>query len=291
MTDTAATILADPTPAPAADTTPAPNPAPAPAADQKPADPAPKAEAASWLDGIGDADLKAYAQNKAFKDPAEAIDSLRNLEKLLGREKLPLPKDEADADGWNRVYDALGRPENPDGYKLGELTSADPEFAKAAQSWFHEAGLGGRQAAKLAEHWNAYVEQTIQAQQAEAATRAKNELAEVQQEWGAQFDAKAEQGRRAARTFGLDGDALKSLEGALGTKRMLTLLSDIGGKLAEDTFVEGGQQRGFQMTADQAQARISTLKNDPAWAAKYVQGDAEARAEMERLHKIAFPGT
>ena len=48
---------------------------------------------------------------KGWRGPADMLTSYRALEKMLGSEKLPLPRDEQDRDGYERVYKALGRPD------------------------------------------------------------------------------------------------------------------------------------------------------------------------------------
>jgi len=72
----------------------------------------------TWIDSIEDSELKGYVSNKGWSDPAELAKGYQNLEKLLGSEKMPMPKGPEDAEGWNRVYDKLGRPESPDGYGI-----------------------------------------------------------------------------------------------------------------------------------------------------------------------------
>jgi hypothetical protein len=246
------------------------------------------AEGASWLDGIDDPELKAWAQNKNFPGIKEALASQRGLETLLGRDKLPLPKDDKDAEGWDRVYKALGRPDDAAGYGLDKLEGADPAFAGEAARWFHEAGLSERQAKALSGRWNEFMDKSIAAQQAEREQQQKAEMADLRTEWGQNFDTRAEEARRATKALGLTRDQLSALEGAVGTKAFLQMFSRIGSHFAEDKF-EGGEggSRGFSMSIEQAQARIKTLMADTEWAKSYLAGDANKRAEMERLNRVA----
>ena len=85
------------------------------------------------------------------------LTSYRALEKMLGSEKLPLPRNDQDRHGYERVYKALGRPDSPDGYGIVQDGSADPAFANEAARWFHEAGLSTRQGQPLAEQFNEHV--------------------------------------------------------------------------------------------------------------------------------------
>ena len=72
-----------------------------------------KGPVAPWLDGVQDTELREFIQNKGWNDPGEMAQGYRNLEKLVGGEKVPLPKGDTDNEGWERVYKALGRPAKP----------------------------------------------------------------------------------------------------------------------------------------------------------------------------------
>ena len=64
-----------------------------------------------WYNSVFQRDEnKGLAELKAWNTADNMLDSHRNLEKLVGVDKLPLPKNEADKEGWDRVYTRLGRP-------------------------------------------------------------------------------------------------------------------------------------------------------------------------------------
>lgn len=273
------------------------NPAPAPAAaESTPAPaitndtPATPAANGSWYDAIEDADLKGYVQNKGWSDPVELANGYRNLEKLLGGEKIPMPKGETDAEGWARVYDALGRPKSAEDYKLSVPDGmGDPEFAKAAAGKFHELGLSARQAQALTDWYNQTQGGAVEAMQAQAAQKAEQELSGLRSEWGQAWEENVELGRRAAREFGLDEAKLNAIEGAMGTGEMLKFLSRVGRGLTEHSFESGRTTTSFGMTPDAARQRLGALRGDPEFSSKYLSGNADAKAEMERLMRIAYP--
>lgn len=76
----------------------------------------------------------------------------KSLEQLLGREKVPLPASDDDKDGWERWYNAQGRPEKPDGYEferpkeLPEDLPYDEGMEKTFRDWAHQNGLSKKQA-------------------------------------------------------------------------------------------------------------------------------------------------
>lgn len=244
----------------------------------------------NWWDKIEDADLKGYVQNKGWKDPTELATGYKNLEKLLGGEKLPMPKGADDAEGWGRVYDALGRPKSAEEYKLTPDGEQASDFTKAAASKFHELGISQQQAEKLAAWYN---EMGMNAQQQvtqQASQKVEADLGALKQEWGQAWDENINLGQRAAREFGLDQAKLSAIENAMGTKDMLQFMARIGRGLTEHTFEGGKTTQSFGMTPEAARERIGALRNDQTWATKYMTGDVEAQNEMKRLMAIAYPG-
>jgi hypothetical protein len=274
----------DPTPAAAAAAADATPPA---AAAAPPGNP--PAANSTWYDTIEDSDLKGYLQNKGWKDPAELAVGYRNLEKLVGHEKVPLPKGADDKDGWARVYDALGRPKSAEEYKLALPEGADPAFAKAAAGKFHELGLNPSQAAALTDWWNGQAQSITQAQTQQQTQAVEEQLTSLKSEWGGAWDENVNLGQRAAREFGLDQGKLAAMETALGTGELLKFMARVGRGLTEHKFEGGQTTNSFGMTPDAAKARLGQLREDREWSTKYLGGNADARAEMDRLMKIAYP--
>jgi hypothetical protein len=246
----------------------------------------------SWYQEFPD-EVRGLVETKGWQTPVDAINSYANLEKFLGADKagrgLVLPKDDANPDEWNQVYDRLGRPKSADEYKLPIPEGDTGEFAKVASEQFHKLGLTAKQAQGLAEWWNATQEQMGASQANRSAMDSEQQLAQLQQEWGKDYDANIEAGRRAARQFGVDGETLEKMENALGTADMLKFFAKIGKGVGEDSFVEGQSSGKFGMSPEAARVRISQLKSDPEWTAKYLSGNADAKAELERLMRAGYP--
>lgn len=246
----------------------------------------------AWYEAFPE-DVRGLVETKGWQSPVDAIQSYTNLEKFLGADKagrgLVLPKDDAGPEEWSQVYDRLGRPKSPDQYQLPIPQGADPEFANEAAGKFHELGLTAKQAQALTEWFNGKSENAIAAQQSQMAQSAEQQMAELQREWGKEFDANIEAGRRAARQFGVQEETLSKIENALGTKEMLKLFSSIGKGVSEDSFVDGSGNGKFGMSPEAARVQINRLKADPDWTAKYLSGNADARAEMERLMRAGYP--
>lgn len=258
-------------------------PAPAPVAPHEPA-------AGSWFDGIADPDLKGYVQNKGWKDAGDVANGYRNLEKLIGTEKVPMPKGDDDKDGWNRAYDAMGRPKLAGDYQLPVPEGGDTSFAAAAGEKFHELGLSTKQARGLGAWWNEQQAASGAATVAAVNQRHEAEMSALKTDWGTAYDENINLGKRAVQEFGIPSDELAMWESAVGPRKMLERLSKFGRGLTEHTFEGGRTTQGFgSNTPEAALSRIAELKNDRDFAAKYIAGGADQKAEMARLHQIAYP--
>ena len=249
-------------------------------------------QSGQWYDAYPE-EVRGTIQTKGWQSPADVIQSYTNLEKLLGADKagrgVVLPKEDADPSEWNQVYDKLGRPKSPADYKLPVPEGETGQFAEMAAGKFHELGLTAKQAAGLAEWWNSQSQEMQASQFNQLAQNSEQEMGQLQQEWGKDYDANIEAARRATRQFGLEAPTLEKIENAIGTKQMLQLFAKIGKGVGEDSFVDGSRAGGLGMSPEAARVRISQLKGDREWAAKYLGGSADAKAEMERLMRAAYP--
>jgi hypothetical protein len=77
---------------------------------------APKVDA-KWYDDLPD-DLKADPNVVKYSSKEALAKAHVNAVKLLGTDKVPLPKDENDAEGWERYYKAGGRPDKAEDYAI-----------------------------------------------------------------------------------------------------------------------------------------------------------------------------
>lgn len=257
-----------------------------------PGDAAPTASDAQWFGGFRE-DLQGYAQNKGWKDPEAAVESYRNLEKLQGvpqEQLLKLPKSDAPPEAWNEVYARLGRPDQPSGYGFKVPEGADGAFSEFMANAFHEAGVPKGMAETLAEKYSAFGEQQQAQQREQQQAKVAEEERTLKTEWGAAHDQNVGMARNAAQTLGLDAATIDALEASMGYAKVMELFHSIGSKMGEGTFVAGDAPAGFGvMTPAAAKQRINALRGDTAFIGKYTAGDAGAREEMARLHKMAYP--
>lgn len=216
------TAAATPAPAPApAAATPAPAPAPA-QTDNSPG---------AWLQSLPDAEAKAYAEQKGWKDPADAIKAMRELE---GKYTVPA---------------------NADEYKLPVPQGQDGAFAKQAAGWFHEAGIPVAAAQVIAGKWN----EAMAAAETQRQQQIQQEMTALKTEWGAQYDGNVELGRRVMRTFGVSGDVIDKVSGQMGDVQVLRLFHQIGKGLSEGTLNPGSGGGGNSAPANPDAARAARM--------------------------------
>lgn len=254
----------------------------------------PEVSAPKWLEGADETTI-GYVQNKGWNDPKQVLDGYRNLEKLLGADKannaVIIPKGDADPKEWAAVYDRLGRPSAPDGYKVEVPPGGDANIQAQVLAKFHELGLTKQQGETLATWYNGLGKQAQEAQEAQRAAQFQQEDQAVRMEWGQAYTQNLAQAQNAARGLGLDAGTIDKLSEALGHKGTMNLLQSIGSRMGEDKFISGDNGTGFSnaLTPGQAKAQIQSLMADKEFSGKYLTGDAAAKAKMESLHRYAYP--
>lgn len=223
----------------------------------------------------------------------ELVKGFRNAEKHIGTpaEKLiRVPDwDKADKVELDQIYTKLGRPVDAKDYNLQVPEGQGREFAEWAQGIFHEAGLSSRQAAAVTAKWNEYVQGMVQGDSEAKAAKLKDQEASLRNEWGQAYDKYDSVAANAINSLGLKDEQLAAIRDSLGFDGAMKMFASIGEKIGEASFVSGDSRTNGPMTPNQAVSKMEQLKQDKEWVAKYIAGNAEARAEMERLMKMAYP--
>lgn len=226
----------------------------------------------STFEGLPDA-LRSSPALQPFKNPADAIKGYVDLQPLIGRDKVVLPKDWNDAIQVKEFNTRMGVPEKPEGYGLGKVLTAklpkdtvlDEKRVVGFEAMAHEAGLTPRQAQIISEKYlTTQLEEqrtALQTKQVEAA----NTLNKFKNERGSAYDTDVAFAHKALVNFG-DKETLDYLnETGLGDDpRMIKLLAKVGATLKEDTAHPDGLPPGSLQTnsADSARVRINELKAD-----------------------------
>lgn len=209
--------------------------------------------------------LKKFADDKqGFVD---AIQSHLTLEKLLGYEKVPIPKGKDDAAAWSIFGKALGIPEKADGYALPDVEM--PEGMKGItfdKTKFAEVVHANKLTPDAAKGvWSAYTEMTKQAYA--QAVKAQQEkvtglINQMRGEWGDAYQSKVELGQMVINKFSTGKEMTDYLTATLsGDPNGIKFLAMIGDQFAENKIGEFKYQR-HSLTPDEAQAELDSIRRD-----------------------------
>lgn len=236
---------------------------------------------ADWTHTLADDD-RGWIQNKGWKDPADAVRGYRELEKLRGvpADRLLKLPEKADDPAWAEVHAKLGRPEKPEDYGID---TGDKDYDARITALMHSKGVSKEAAKAIESERTAYMAERVEAAQKAWEQADQLEAEAVLKEWGAGADGQTEIARRYARQMGLDGEQLTKLNAAMGSGWLMRFMAKAGASLGEAEFVGSNGAARFGMTPEAAKSRMAELKADPEWSAKYLEGNADANAEMKRL--------
>lgn len=235
-----------------------------------PAPVAPASPAFSWKTQLA-ADYANSPTMKKFEDTKEgfneAVKSHLLLEKLLGYEKVPIPKGKDDTVAWELFNKAMGIPAKPEGYALPDVEMPDSmkgmhfDKAKFAQV-VHQHKLTPEAAKGL---WGAYTEINKQAYaqaMKDHQERMTGLINQMKGEWGDAYQSKVELGQMVINKFSSDQETNDFITSTLVTDpRGIKFLAMIGDQFAENKIGEFKYQR-HSLTPDEAQNEWDAIKRD-----------------------------
>jgi hypothetical protein len=200
----------------------------------------------------------------------------QNLEKLLGREKVPVPTNDDDEEGWQRWYAASGRPEAPDKYEfkrpdqLPQGLGYDQDLEGHFRTMAHVNGLNKRQANAL---YDAYVKTQVERHaayetgQKQARTQAEQALRRMH---GQQYEAKLTAGKMLMTQYATPDLRKRLDETGMGNDPALI-----------DMFIKLGEQMGGER---QLQGKAPEQAGNPEDAKKAIS-EFRNRYEKELMSK------
>jgi len=197
-----------------------------------------------WRSQITDEGLKAHASLEKFKTPQDLFKSYTELERLVGKEKIPVPTEKDGKELWDTVYSRLGRPETPKGYKLPELQrpdgfpSADEKEMEGILAKAHELGLNNRQIGELYKWFMEGEFQKFKSFEEQRANKRAETETNLRKEWGKSYEEKVAKARGVLNNFS-DPEVMQMVEEGLGNDpRFIRFLGNIAGKLQRTLSAE-----------------------------------------------------
>ena len=150
--------------------------------------------ATDWKASLSE-DIRADKSLENIKDIEGLAKSYVHAQKLVGADKIPVPNKFATEKDWDAVYQRLGRPEDPSGYKydLPEDQNLDAEALNSFSDQAHKLGLLPGQANGVVKFYNDAMSKIQQNQDSVAVAARENSTKELKQEWGQAYDQLAQQ--------------------------------------------------------------------------------------------------
>lgn len=264
---------------------------------------------------------EAYRGNPAFqnfKGVEDLAKSYDHAHRFTGMDKatvLAIPKGE-DADGWNKVYNQLGRPEKPADYGI-QTTDADKAMWEEALPELHRMGMSKKQvegvkamldgmSARYSEKMSdpsVAMETAMPAIGAVLAseTFANRTDAALRQQWGPAFEDKMHAANKAAAALIDTGDAeigklfKAPQDGGYGLANLpgfIAMMAAIGDRLGEPGGLRGGGSGGQppNLSPGQAATELARLSTDKEFGARMKAKDPEAIKQWEAVNAALRAG-
>ena len=233
-------------------------------------------------------ELKSHPSLQKFNSPADLFKSYVSLESMLGKNKVPIPDENASPEEWDKFYEKLGRPKTPDEYEIKlDGVQANEEFLNNYKQWAHKAGLNKQQAAELAKHYAEFETQYVAKLQQDFINRVQEAKRNLANEWGQNYERNVKAAERALMAAANEIDGLQEWLEASGAKAdpvFVKLMHFFGRGLAEDTLKGGGRA----IAPESAEAEIERLLADDDFKKKYLSGNKAAVEQITRLMEAAY---
>lgn len=238
----------------------------------------------------GDSALSSHIAEDGTVDWVGIAKSAVHAQRMVGADRITLPKEDAPAEEWDTLFTKLGRPKEAAEYELtlpeGVVLDVGPDdpimggFGEAA----HAAGLSASQARALYQWYAKTAHDLLEADAGTKTAALDAGKEELQKEFGDALPKHLELAKNAMAHFG--GEALTAvLEGSgLGNDpAMVRAFVKVGKAMSEDTLSGKLEPGRFGITPELAQRRIAELRTDPAWRNAL---DPKHGAVMAEIHEM-----
>lgn len=207
--------------------------------------------------------MQKYADTK--DGLAGAAKSYLELTRLLGHEKVPVPKGPNDEAGLKAFRTAFRVPDGPEGYGLPDAENSPEGLAMKKEDFaaaVHKQNLSPDQAKGL---WQAYTEtvkgaysSAVQKQQQEV----QNAVNQLRQEWGDAYNENVELGQMVINKFAADKGMNDFVTATLSKDPQgIKFLATLGKQFAENKVGDFKYQK-YGLTPQEAEAELSAIRGD-----------------------------
>ena len=229
-----------------------------------------------------------------MKTPEDLAKTAVHQQRLLGKQGVQLPKDDAEFATWAQTH--LKAPKDGKGYKFDDFKfpeglNVDKQALGAFSEHFAKAGMTQKQVNTVLE---AFYGSAVQEQQQSLSKRtdlAAKSKATLEKKWGADAPKKLAGAEMALSTLG--GPELVKLVSETGLSNhaeFVEFLANASELMKEDPITGKLSNGGFAGGKEQAAQEIEILYGDKEFMRKYHNpndpGHRQAQDRMSRLYKI-----
>jgi len=238
-------------------------------------------------------DTRDYLATKNYGGLEDAFKAKRTFE-TLARDRnaltAPDPAKLTEWDGWTRLGWEADAGKYGESVPVYEKFKGDPDYGpfhadlvKAA----HELKVPLSQAKALADKVGGLFQARNEALDAATARERETLDAQLRTQWGKDYDANVELGRRAAKAFGLDSPDMGELEAIMGTPKFVQAFHKLGKAMGEDRLVTTTNPGGDPRSPEAARAERQRLKADRDFVASLDDNrHPHHKANKERWQKL-----
>jgi hypothetical protein len=251
--------------------------------------------ASKWQDSLPDT-YKGDPVFKNFSSNEDLYKAYKNAASLVGLDKYTIarkPKDDAPAEEWAQFYNSIGRPEDPNGYKLPEIEDAykpGDDYVKEYRVKAHELGLNEKQFSGMVQFLSERAKAEEQKSVTELMGRANSTKEVLKKEFGEAYTDKINLADRAIKGAGGE-PLLKILQetGAITYPEVMKMLALFGKFTGEDSALGSGGGGSPHLTPAEASRQHDAFLSEDKNKKAYMNGEKWAVEKVTMFNKYRFP--
>ena len=241
-----------------------------------------------WKDALSD-ELRNDPTLQSYKDVESLAKTVVHQQKMMGN-RVPLPKNDEEKE---ELYSKLGRPNEPDKYKVDIPDTHQEYFRDETINEFknvaHKIGLNNDQVDALIDFQMKQVDFELNQQQNGLSVQKEEIENSLKKEWGFDYDKNIRSAQRALQVYG-DEDIKQLMNTEVGNNpAVIKLFARLGKEVTED-MAQNTQNNSLSVSPLDAKQEIENIMANP----KHPYFDASHREhktaieQMRQLHEKVF---
>jgi hypothetical protein len=228
-----------------------------------------------------------------YKNVGEIIKAYRHVEGLVGKKGIIQPTPESTQEEWTNYRKALGVPEKAEGYseavkpkvEVPEGVQWDDGIANEYFQLAHKHNISTTAMQELIQLNLKQREFEGKAQTNQILERKQDNLKQLRQLWGANYDHNLDLVKRSASRYGVDPD-----DPGWASPSIVKMVARMAGEMGEDKFVGPGTSLASGAADFKSKARDIQTNPENPYHRKYWDGDPDIQRMVREYHRKAEGG-